>query len=252
MIRNRLFLCSLIVGLLAISIAMTFGFGCGGQNSSGCQDNVDCAEAEYCQKEEGDCNGEGVCLPVPDILCPDVWDPVCGCDGITYGNNCEALAVGANIAFEGECPPLVCSQDSDCLETEYCEKAPGDCSGDGVCSPVFTGGCPEVWDPVCGCDGNTYANACYALLAGVNVASEGECPLPPPSACTQNSECGETEYCQKDPGACDDDGVCASRAEGCPLLYDPVCGCDGSTYGNACYAAAAGVNVAHAGECVPD
>ncbi|WP_371400269.1 hypothetical protein [Priestia megaterium] len=32
-------------------------------------------------------------------------------------------------------------------------------------------------------------------------------------------------------------------------MYQPVCGCDGKTYGNACQAAGAGVSVASAGAC---
>ncbi|MET0593514.1 MAG: Kazal-type serine protease inhibitor domain-containing protein [Polyangiaceae bacterium] len=39
------------------------------------------------------------------------------------------------------------------------------------------------------------------------------------------------------------------RAQGCPLIYHPVCGCDGHTHGNACGAAMSGVSVASDGEC---
>lgn len=62
----------------------------------------------------------------------------------------------------------------------------------------------------------------------------------------------ETDYCASPVGQCgtaDVAGVCTARPEFCTEQYDPVCGCDGETYGNACQAATAGVNVQSAGEC---
>lgn len=35
--------------------------------------------------------------------------------------------------------------------------------------------CFEIYDPVCGCDGVTYSNSCYADISGVMSYATGEC-----------------------------------------------------------------------------
>lgn len=44
----------------------------------------------------------------------------------------------------------------------------------GVCREVMPM-CTREYRPVCGCDGQTFGNACTARAASVSVAYEGEC-----------------------------------------------------------------------------
>ncbi len=133
----------------------------------------------------------------------------------------------------------------------FCKTAPGECCCDhfGLCT-ARPDGCPAIYDPVCGCDGVTYSNACEAAKHGVSIDHPGRCGIP----CSSNSDCpAVNQFCKFPPGACGDAnalvGMCINRPTACPDIYDPVCGCDGVTYGNECDADAAGVSVAHPGEC---
>jgi len=77
-------------------------FGIAVSSPSLCMSNGGCSTGHYCAKEDGDCGGTGNCRQRPHI-CFDVWDPVCGCDGATYGNACEAAAAGASVDYQGAC-----------------------------------------------------------------------------------------------------------------------------------------------------
>ena len=223
-----------------------------------CQVNKHCPRDQYCRKATGDCDGFGTCMWKPEA-CLDVYDPVCGCDGQTYPNACYAALNGVSLDYGDACERGVgdpCQTNADCgfvlksrkwFFRQYCKKDVGDCDGEGVCAyrPEM---CLDVWIPVCGCDGNTYSNHCYAARAGVNVDYEDACGSTR-GTCTTNGDCGFGEYCAKDLGDCDGEGVCTVRPRWCLDIWIPVCGCDGKHYSNGCYAARAGVNVEYMGYC---
>lgn len=67
-----------------------------------CSDNVECDEGYYCKKPVGQCDAAGICEPFPTV-CPNLWEPVCGCDGETYANCCVAAVSGVSVSYEEEC-----------------------------------------------------------------------------------------------------------------------------------------------------
>lgn len=233
-------------------ISVDYAGECRVEPPAGCETNRDCDAIEYCAKGPASCDGVGECAARPRA-CPRIFDPVCGCDGVTYSNSCVAASSGVNVDYAGECrveppPPAGCETNRDCDAVSYCNKDTGDCDGVGECValPRF---CTREFRPVCGCDGVTYSNACVAASNGVSIDHVGACEEPPEEGCRTNRDCDAVSYCAKDPSDCDGIGECRERPMFCPFNFDPVCGCDGRTYGNACAAAAEGVNISSEGEC---
>jgi hypothetical protein len=74
--------------------------GCGGFLGDTCTDD------EYCAYQEGQLCGaadaSAVCQPRPSA-CDAVSQPVCGCDGQSYDNDCVAAMAGTGVSASGLC-----------------------------------------------------------------------------------------------------------------------------------------------------
>jgi len=163
-----------------------------------CTSNDDCelrVGDEVCVKDG--CDGPGGCRD-DFFFCGDDDSGVCGCDGVTYANRCEAADYGAtNVATMGPCG---CNDDNDCVgQFENCEpfynysweiQREPNCDSRLVCFAVASGGCfPD--DPgcggggsggggcsghyFCGCDGVTYSWCDGDDPRDIGLAADGPC-----------------------------------------------------------------------------
>ncbi len=142
-------------------------------------------------------------------------DPGCiDLSGLDFGD-CDLFLGYANV--DGSCAALSgCGYNAGGVDyspyffdtEDACELI---CTGCIDPSLIGTLDCEDIYEPVCGCDDQTYWNSCFAQNdAGVTEWTDGPCACP--------------------------DSTVVDLDMACFTVIDPVCGCDGETYNNSCEA----------------
>jgi hypothetical protein len=146
-----------------------------------------CKPALFCELPAGGCriaDASGKCVAT-NQPCDLILAPVCGCDGKTYSNDCARRNARVQLDHVGGCKSNVGAMCGGiagfkCDPGLFCDPSPGTCKvadAGGTCQAVPQG-CPKILQPVCGCDGNTYANDCIRQMAQVALSHEGACKGP--------------------------------------------------------------------------
>lgn len=236
----------------------------GATEPDACASNADCAPDELCERSdifaEDDaitvaCGGAiGHCVPVREAeACGGFGRGVCGCDGRTYPNPCSASRAGVRVSWNRPCgDPLgeetfACDEGHPtCPDGWHCDFAAGTCVDEHPFVACGTDAqCPEgltCCEVVGACTPSDCPDCCYVPPPGTSFPcrTDADCDVLP-------SDMGEL-FCGGGE-SCDAPAGCVGRELSCGGELAPVCGCDGVSYANSCWASRDGIRIAHDGEC---
>jgi hypothetical protein len=190
-------MCSLVLAgckvetIVAGTLALDAGADDDAAASVGCRGPDDCAAGELCEKRAC-ADARGLCMPIPRLCTDAHLSPVCGCDGITYFNDCLRRRSGIASARPEPCEQTaqrcVSEREQPCPEPAVCGRLPPRISigSPGVrCEPEEPGQCWVVpvscdrtlpGDRFGTCDGTLQClDLCSALRSGQALTLSMQC-----------------------------------------------------------------------------
>lgn len=205
-----------------------------GPGLTACASSSECPTDSFCIGANRNlCGGPGFCQPISNCgFCgpPGPTCAVCGCNGVTYDSIQEACVAGVRATVRrGACGVPNQSGVTNCGRDDQCDAGSSCCMKSGKCYATA-----EPW-------------RCEEL--------DGSIP-----DCRRNEDClsgagggsANTQWCAGN-GCNAEIGQCTNRISSstCSGVVEPVCGCNGVTYVNECWARAAGMRIASRASC-PD
>jgi len=196
----------------------------------------ECYQQATCERQQ---NGQCGFTPTHELVeclerpcaCPDDYSPVCGVDGRTYGNACEARCADVRVAHEGQCNDECPAEthirnfDGQCVPKCYSQEQCGDeqhcnslevCLQDPACPvcDVCVGWCePPAGDcRTNGCEAGWTCSHCQTS----NGQAEWICLSPTAGACLAPDECRPT--------GCNGE-ICANQDVASPCVALPEFAC---------------------------
>lgn len=175
--------------------------GTGTGTGTRCVENKDCEATMFCARR--DCGDAAGTCELRPVVCDEAPMPVCGCDGITYWNDCLRRTVGSTSMRPGECSgnARLCGKDGKpgggpggggrdaCPPGTACARLlpPPDPGAPALCPPIVGGTCwalpavcpersgPDRW---LSCDPARTAciSTCDAIRSGEPYARAFACP----------------------------------------------------------------------------